>query len=127
MSADTKGWKHWTGWALTGLVALLLAGSASMKLAHPPQFLEGWAKFGYPAALATPIGIVELACAIVLLVPRTAALGAVLVAAYLGGATATHVRIGDPSFVMPVVLGVLAWGGLWLRDARVRALLPLRS
>lgn len=128
MSEAPRTWKHWLGWGLTGLVGLALAASGSMKIVHPASFLEGWThNFGYPASRALPIGLVEICCAALLVLPRTAVLGAVLVAAYLGGATATHVRIGDPLFVAPVIFGVLAWGGIWLRDPRVRALLPLRS
>jgi Mn2+/Fe2+ NRAMP family transporter len=73
------------------------------------------------------IGILEIACTVIYVIPRTSVLGAILLTGYLGGATATHVRIGDPSFFGPVIFGVLVWLGLWLRDARLRALLPLRS
>jgi hypothetical protein len=72
-----------------------------------------------------PIGLLELLCAVLYLVPQTALLGAVLLTGYLGGAVATHLRIGEP-FVLPLVLGVLIWAGLWLRDPRLRGLLPLR-
>ena len=81
-------------------------------------------KFGYPESAATPIGIVEIACALLYTIPKTRVVGAVLVTAYLGGAVATHVRVGEP-FVMPILLGILVWAGLYLRDARVRELLPL--
>jgi len=102
--------------------------SASMKLSHAPQFLEQWTgKLGYPESELTAIGLLELACVALYAVPPTAVLGAVLLTGYLGGAVATHVRIGDPSGVTAVMLGIFAWAGLYLRDARVRALLPLRS
>jgi hypothetical protein len=78
-------------------------------------------------SLALGLGITEVACTIIYLIPRTAVLGAILLTGYFGGATATHVRVGDPSFVGPVVLGVLVWLGLFLRDDRLRALIPLRS
>jgi uncharacterized membrane protein YphA (DoxX/SURF4 family) len=127
MSAEAKGWKFWVGWTLTGLVGATLALSASMKLGHNPKFMTDWVgKFGYPASTATIIGSVEILCGLLLLVPRTAVLGAILVTGYLGGAVATHVRISDPGFPTPIIIGILAWGGIWLRDARVRALLPLR-
>ena len=74
----------------------------------------------------TGLGILELACMIIFLIPRTAVLGAILLTAYLGGATATHVRIGDP-FIFPVVTGMFIWLAMFLRDARIRALIPLRS
>jgi hypothetical protein len=83
-------------------------------------------KFGYPESMLTAVGLLEIACTIVYLIPRTAALGAVLLTAYLGGAVASHVRVSDP-FVIPIVLGVFVWAGLYLRDARVRELLPLRK
>jgi hypothetical protein len=102
--------------------------SGAMKLTRQPQVLEVWhGRFGYLDRTLLPIALVELACAVLYVIPRTAVLGAVLVTGYLGGAVATHVRVGDPSFVMPLVLGVLAWAGLYLRDARVRSLLPLRT
>lgn len=119
--------KLWAGRALSGLPAVMLILSASMKLSHSPQLMEQFVeKFGYPASSLTALALVELACAILFLVPRTAVLGAVLITGYLGGATATHVRVGDP-FIIPVLLGAMAWGGLYFRDARVRALLPLRT
>lgn len=74
----------------------------------------------------TPIGIVELLCVVVYLIPRTSVLGAILITGYFGGAVATHVRVSD-AFVIPLVLGVLAWGGLFLRDARLRELLQLKK
>jgi hypothetical protein len=122
-----KKWVLWTGRVLSALPVLLMVFSASMKLMHAPAFLEQWVgKFGYPESSATGIGLLELACAIVYVIPRTAVLGAVLVTGYLGGAVATHVRIGDPSFMMPLLLGILAWAGIYLRDERLHALLPLR-
>ena len=82
-------------------------------------------KFGYSASLAPSIGLVLLVCTIVMLIPRTAVLGCILVTGYLGGAVATQVRVNDAWFMFPVALGVLAWLGLYLRDARLRSLLPL--
>jgi hypothetical protein len=122
-----KKWVLWTGRVLSALPALLMAFSGSMKLMHAPQVVEQFGgKFGYPESSLTGIGLLELACVVVYVIPRTAALGAILVAGYLGGAVATHVRIGDPSFVAPLILGILAWAGLYLRDERLHALLPLR-
>ena len=117
----------WAGYILSALPALLLIFSAIMKLLKPAPIVEGFAKYGYPETLIITLGIVELACAIIYLIPRTSVLGAILLTGYLGGATATNVRIGDPSFFMPVIVGVLVWGGLYLRDPRLRALIPLRS
>jgi hypothetical protein len=98
-----------------------------MKLMHAPQFVEQWVgKLGYAETSLTGIGLLELACVVVYVIPRTAVLGAVLLTGYLGGAVATHVRIGDPGFVTPLILGIMAWAGIYLRDERVRALMPLR-
>jgi len=116
----------WTGRVLSALPVLMLAFSAVLKFAKPPAVMEGFTHLGYPASLALALGILELGCAILYAIPRTTVLGAILMTAYLGGATATHVRIGEP-FYIPVLLGVLVWGGLFLRDVRLRALLPLRS
>jgi hypothetical protein len=97
-----------------------------MKVMKVPTVIEGMAHYGYPEHLIFNIGLLEVACVIVYLIPRTAILGAILMTAYLGGATATNVRVGDPSFIGPILAGVFAWAGLWLRDARVSALLPTR-
>jgi len=110
---------------MSALPVLMLLFSAAMKFANPPPVVEGFGKLGWPENLAFGLGVVELACTIIYIIPRTAVLGAILVTAYLGGAVATHVRIGDP-FIGPIIFGVFIWGGLFLRDARVRALIPLR-
>ena len=116
----------WTGRIMNALVVLFLLMDGVMKLINPAPVVEGMTKLGYPLSLTSVIGIVLLACVVVFAIPRTSILGAILLTGYLGGATATHVRIGEP-FYTPVILGVLVWGGLYLRDARLRALLPLRS
>ena len=115
------------GMDLTAIPTFMLLMSASMKFAQKPEVIEGFTgKFGYPQGALLVLGAVEAACAVIYLIPQTAVLGAILVTGYLGGATATHVRVGDPFFA-PVVLGILAWGGLYLRDPKLRAFLPLRS
>lgn len=116
-----------TGWVLSILPAFALLMSATMKLAKPPAVVKGFADFGYPQKLLLVLAVVEASCAILYLIPRTAVLGAILVTGYLGGAVATHARVGDPKFITPALLGVIAWLGLFLRDRRVRALIPLRS
>ena len=116
---------YWTGWVLGIVPCLLLVFSAVMKLLRPPAVIEGFVKLGYAAQLAVPIGIVELSCTILYLIPRTAVLGAILLTGYLGGAIATHVRAGE-AFIPAAIPGVLLWLGLFLRDPRVRALIPLR-
>jgi hypothetical protein len=115
------------GWILGILPVLLLLFSAAMKFARPSSVVEGFHKFGFTDPLIVPLGVVELACTILYLIPRTAVLGAVLLTGYFGGAIATQVRVGDPTFVMPALCGVLLWLGLFLRDRRLRVLLPLRS
>ena|SRR5581483_8841153 len=116
----------WTGRIISILAALLLLFSGTMKLMKAPAVLQGMAHYGYPDSLVVIIGILEVACTIVYLIPRTSVLGAILLTGYLGGATATNVRIFDSSYVVTVVLGVLVWGGLFVRDNRLRALIPLR-
>lgn len=118
--------KLWAGRIISAVPVLMLLFSAGMKLVKPPAVIEGMARLGYPEHLALPIGILELAVTVLYVIPRTSVLGAILIAAYLGGATATHVRLGEP-FVVPVILGVLAWIGLYLREERLKPLVPLRS
>jgi uncharacterized membrane protein YphA (DoxX/SURF4 family) len=116
----------WAGYILSALPVLMLLFSGVMKLVKPAPVVEGFVRLGYPESLALGIGIVELVCAVLYVVPRTSVFGAILLTGYLGGATATHLRIGEPFFA-PIVLGVMVWGGLFFRDARLRALLPLRE
>ena len=104
----------------------MLLFSGVMKFVSPAEMKEGFTKLGWDESLAVGLGIVEIGCTIVYLIPRTSVLGAILLTGYLGGAVATHVRIHDQFFI-PIILGVLVWGGLYLRDARLRAVLPLRS
>jgi len=117
----------WTGRVLSALPVLLMVFSAALKLAKPAAVVQGFVRAGYPETQIVMIGVLELLSCIVYLIPRTAVLGAILMTGYLGGATATNVRLGDPSYIMTVLLGVFVWAGLYLRDARLRALLPLRS
>jgi len=117
------------GWVISGLVGAFLAMSASFKFFTPDIVRETMSGLGWPAHHDLMIGIVEAVCVILYLIPQTAVLGAVLETALLGGAIATNVRVDNPLFsheLFGVYLGALAWLGLWLRDPRVRALLPLR-
>jgi DoxX-like family len=116
----------WVGWIISALPVLMLLASGVVKLVKPAQVMDEFARLGYDERVAVGLGIVEIGCTVVYMIPRTAVLGAILLTGYLGGATATHVRIGDPFFA-PIVLGVLVWGGLYLREERLRALLPVRS
>lgn len=116
----------WAGYILSAFPALLLLFSGVMKLVKAPSVVEGFTHLGYDQSVALGIGIVELLCTILYLIPRTSVLGAILLTGYLGGATATHLRIGEP-FYGAVLLGLLVWGGLFLRDERLRVLIPLRK
>ena len=115
----------WTGRVMCILPALMLTFSAIMKLVHPPQLDEGFAHLGIPLSHAMGLGILELACTVIYLIPRTAVLGAILLTGYLGGAIQTHLRVGDPYWAQ-ILLGIIIWGGLYLRDPRLGALIPLR-
>jgi len=115
----------WAGRIASAVPVLMLLFSGGMKLVKPAFVVEEFARLGYAERLALGIGILEVVCAVVYAIPRTSVLGAILLTGYLGGATTTHVRIGDP-FFGPIVVGLLVWGGLFLRDDRLRALVPLR-
>jgi len=117
----------WTGRVMSALPVLLILLGAVMKLMKLPAVIEGFAHSGVPERLIVPVGLIESTCVVVYLIPRTAVLGAILMTGLLGGATITTLRIADPTYPMPVVLGMLAWGGLYLRDVRLRALIPLRK
>jgi hypothetical protein len=95
-----------------------------MKLLKVPAVIAGMAHYGYPEHLILYIGMLEVGCTIIYLIPRTATLGAILMTGYLGGATATNVRVGDPSFIGPILAGVFVWAGLYLRDGPLSALIP---
>ncbi len=122
-------WTPRAGSALVGLVSLFMLMDAVMHLLAPAPVVDAFRRLEFPTGLAAPLGIVELICIAAYLWPRTAVLGAILLTGYLGGATAINLRVGDPPFetLFPVIIGVLAWGALGLRDARVRQLLPLRG
>jgi hypothetical protein len=119
--------KYLRDWAVPALPIILLTYSASLKLVNSREVIEQMTgHFGYPPSTIMPIGLLEFACMLLYAIPKTSVLGAILVTAYLGGATATHVRASDPYF-MPPLVGVLVWLGLYLRDERIRALVPLLS
>jgi hypothetical protein len=128
ISGVSKG-QMWTGWILSGLMTAFLLFDGVMKVMQIQPVVESFAKLGFPPGVALPIGVVLIACVLLYALPRTAILGAMLLTGYLGGAVATHVHAGDPlSHVLgPVLFGVLVWGGLYLREPRLRALVPLRS
>jgi DoxX-like protein len=120
----------WTGRVLSGLVVLFLIPDGIIKFIKPAPVVDAFAHLGLPLSLANTIGILLLVCTAIYAFPRTAVLGAILLTGYLGGAVATHLRAGDPLFshvLFPTYLGVMLWLGLYLRDERLRALIPLRS
>jgi hypothetical protein len=116
----------WAGWIVSALPVLGLALSAAFKLAAPADILKEFSRLGYQEHHAMGLGILEGVCTVLYVIPQTSVLGAILLTGYLGGATATHVRL-DEGFIPPLVMGVLVWLGLYLRDPRLRALLPLRT
>jgi DoxX-like family len=117
-------WQFVTGWVLSGILALVFLPSAFFKLAQPGEFLQGWTK-SYPAGAARPLGIIELTMFVLYLVPKTRYLGGLVMLAYLGGAVATHLHADDGKFFAPVIVGIIAWLGLFLRDQKLRALVPI--
>jgi hypothetical protein len=119
----------WAGRILSALPALFLLFDAIMKFVKPEPVVKATMELGFPESVILGLGIVLLACTVLYLIPRTAVLGAILLTGYLGGAVATHVRVEGGLFtiIFPVIFGALLWGGLYLRDERLRALIPLRS
>lgn len=119
----------WAGRIIGWLPALFLLADGAMKLIKPAPVVEATVKLGYPESVLTGLGVVVIACTVLYLIPRTGVLGAILLTGYLGGAVATHVRAGEGwfSILFPVFFGALLWGGLYLREARLRALIPLRA
>jgi hypothetical protein len=123
---------NWTlrgGYILSGISILFLLMDGIMKLFKPAVVVDATRELGYSESVIIPLGIVLTACTILYLIPRTAVLGAVLLTGYLGGAVATHVRVGGPVFsvIFPMIVGLFVWGGLYLRETRLRELIPLRS
>jgi hypothetical protein len=119
-----------TGYALTGFVALFLAFDAIIKVLQLDIAVQATKELGYPVSTIVWIGAIELVCLVLYLVPRTAVLGALFLTGHLGGAIATHVRVGSPlasHTLFPIYVALMLWGGLYLREPRLRALLPLRS
>ena len=118
----------WAGRIVSALPVLFFLMDGVMKLFKPAMVVEATVRLGYPENTIAPIGIVLLVCTFVYVIPRTSVLGAVLLTGYLGGAVATHVRVGAGVFpiVFPIIMGVLVWGGLYLRDGWLRALIPMR-
>lgn len=120
----------WAGRIISALAILFLLFDSSGKLLKLAPVVEGTVQLGYPESAILGIGIVELVCLALYVIPRTSIFGAVLLTGFLGGAVATHVRLGNPLFshvLFPIYIGALVWGGLFLLDGRLRTLVPLRS
>jgi hypothetical protein len=120
----------WAGRIISALVVLFMLFDSSIKLVKLAPAVEGTAKLGYPVSIVLPLGIVLFVCTVLYAIPRTSILGAILLTGYLGGAVATNVRVGNPLLgyvLFPVYVGILLWLGLFLRDTRLRALIPLRG
>jgi len=120
----------WVGRIMSGVAVLFLLFDSTTKLLRVEAVMKAAAQIGYPPSTMLPIGLILLVCVVVYLIPRTAVLGAVLLTGYLGGAVATHVRVGDPLVthtLFPIYFAVLIWGGLYLRDRRVHASIARRD
>ena len=119
----------WVGRIVSGLPALFLLVDGAAKLVKPAAVVDATVALGYPESVIVPLGIVLIACTILYLIPATSVLGAILLTGYLGGAVATHVRMGESLFsiIFAIIFGMLIWLGLYLRDAKLQALVPLRQ
>ena len=118
------------GHIVSAIPVLFLLFDSAIKFTAIDPVVESFSQLGYPVSLAIGIGAIELACLVLYVIPRTSVLGAILLTGYLGGAVATHVRVGSPLFthiLFPIYVAALVWGGLFLREGRLRALVPLRS
>ena len=123
MAASRK--TTWVGWVITVLPCLLFGLSAFLKLQGSPEVIKGFTHLGIPASMMMPLAILEITCVVIYLIPPTAVLGAILLTGYIGGAICTHWRVGDP-FYAQIGLGIFLWLGLYLREDRLRSLIPLR-
>jgi DoxX-like protein len=116
----------WIGWVLSVLPCLLFAMSSLMKFQGGPEVIKGFVHLGLPTTMMIPLAILEISCVIIYLIPPTSVLGAILLTGYIGGAICTHWRAGDP-FYLHIVIGIVIWLGIWLREDRLRQLIPLRT
>jgi len=122
----TSGKVVWVGRVISVLLSLLFAMSAFMKLKGGAEVMQGMAHLGFPESLIMPLAILEISCVVIYLIPATSVLGAILLTGYIGGAICTHWRAGDP-FYIQIALGLFVWLGLYLRENRLKALIPLRT
>jgi len=127
---EVKAKRPWAGYILSAIPILFLLMDSVGKFLKPEPVVTGTVELGYSESVIIPLGIVLLICTLLYAVPQTAILGAILLTGYLGGAVATHVRVGSPLFthiLFPLYLGVFIWLGLYLRDKRLRGIVPMRS
>ena len=116
----------WVGRVISGLLSLVFVVSGVMKLWGVAEVVQGMAQLGLRASLMVPLGILEISCAVVYLIPATSVLGAILLTGFIGGAVCTHMRVGDLFFIQ-IALGILVWLALYLRESRLKELMPLRK
>jgi hypothetical protein len=116
----------WIGRVLSALPILFIGLGAAFAFSHPEEVQKGFDKYAFPAGFMNKVLIIEAICLLLYIIPQTAVLGAILLTGYLGGAVITHARVGEPNWIVPVIIGIVFWLGLWFRDPRVRALAPIR-
>ncbi len=125
--APQKRWLFWTGWVVSLWPVFVVASSATWKLTRNAWYVAEFARIGWPESALNLLAFLQLGCIVLFLIPRTSVLGAILLTGYLGGAIATYVRIGEAYPVLvPLSTSMIAWAGLYLRDQRLRSLIPLR-
>ena len=130
MTPVVSAGRLWTGRVIAGLISLFMLFDAGIKFAKPAPVAEAFVRTGWPLDLSVPLGVILLTSLVLYLIPRTSVLGAILLTAYFGGAVATNLRLHEPLFsntLFPVYFGVLTWLSLWLREARLGELIPLRK
>jgi len=115
----------WAGYIVSGLIVLMLLAGSIFGILKAAEMAPQMAKYGFPEGMSMKVNILCIICALIYAFPRTAVLGAILLTGYFGGAVITHLRVGEP-FWIPILVSVLAWGGIFLRDEKLRALIPLR-
>lgn len=128
-TAAASGKLLWTGRILSILAVLFMLFDAIGHLLKPAPVVQAFMQLGFPLSLSVDLGIIQLLCVLVYVIPRTAVFGAVLITGYLGGAVAIHMRVGNPVFecIFPIIIGIFFWGGLFLRDTRLRAIFPVSN
>jgi ABC-type uncharacterized transport system permease subunit len=128
--ANTSGKMLWAGRIMSGIAIIFLLFDSALKLLRLDPAVKGTVQLGYPESVVLGIGIIQFLCLLLYAISRTSILGAILLTGYLGGAIATHVRVGSPLFthiLFPIYVALLIWGGLYFRDRQLRALIPLRG